>query len=132
MQSITNDDHSLRLMGDNPWWDFSSGFEKKLPSQLKRDVFPAFYRSIQDLGQGTALVVAGTLGVGKTVMLHQAVARLIEEGVPPSAVFFCSLVSPNYGSVELIRLLEMFTARHGHGQEAELYVFFDEIQYTGN
>jgi len=132
MQSITNDDHSLRLMGDNPWWDFSSGFEKKLPSQLKRDVFPAFYRSIQDLGQGTALVVAGTLGVGKTVMLHQAVARLIEEGVPPSAVFFCSLVSPIYGSVELIRLLEMFTARHGHGQEAELYVFFDEIQYTGN
>ena len=75
MQSISNDDLSIRLMVDNPWWDYSSGFESKLRTQRKRDLFPAFFRSIQDLGQGTGLVLAGTLGVGKTVMLRQAVAR---------------------------------------------------------
>ncbi len=132
MQSISNDDLSIRLMVDNPWWDYSSGFESKLRTQRKRDLFPAFFRSIQDLGQGTGLVLAGTLGVGKTVMLRQAVARLIEDGVPPSAVFYASLASPVYGSVDLIRLLEIFTSRHGHGPETELYLFFDEIQYAGD
>lgn len=132
MQSISEDDLRHRLVCDNPWWDFNYGIETKIPNLPKRDLFPAFFRQIQELDGGNGLVLAGTLGVGKTVMLHQAVTRLIEEGVAPTAVLYCSLASPVYRSVELSRLLEIFTSHHRHGPETELYLFFDEIQYTGD
>lgn len=130
MQSISDDDLYRRLAFDNPCWEFTSGIETKPRNPTKRDLFPAFCRRVQERGGGDGLVLAGSVGVGKTVMLRQVVARLIETGVAPAAVLYCSLAAPLYTGIDLSRLLEIFTSRHGHGPESGLYLFFDEVQYA--
>ncbi|MDA1090539.1 MAG: AAA family ATPase [Proteobacteria bacterium] len=130
MQSISEDDLSHRLVCDNPWWDLSSGSETKLETPFKRDLFSPFFRSIQKLGHGEDLILAGCLGVGKTVMLRQAIAGLIDEGASPTSVLYCCLGSPVLGSVDLNRLLEIFMTRYRHAPETEVYLFLDEIQYN--
>ncbi len=132
MQSISDDDLYRRLAFDNPWWENTSGIETKIHDPSKRDLFPALWRRVRELGGGDGLVLAGPLGAGKTVMLGQVVARLIETGVAPAAVLYCSLAAPLYTGCDLARLLEIFTSRHGHGPESGLYLFFDEVQYAGD
>ena len=76
-------------------------------------------------GDGQALVLAGPLRAGKTVLLRQLVAALIEKGADPKSVFYCSLTAPSTTTAELGKLVELFTTPHGHGPESDLIFLFD-------
>ena len=79
-------------------------------------------------GIGNVLALAGPLRAGKTVMMRQLVAQLIETGVKPTNALYCSLTTPSYTAADVTILFEMFCRRYHHGPDAKIYVFFDEVQ----
>lgn len=130
MHTITDNDLFHRLAFDNPWWEFTEQTRIAFKNPAKRSFFPAFYDRICQAGTGNVLVLAGPLRAGKTVMLRQMVAQLIEQGAKPTSVMYCSLTTPSYTAANLSVLFEMFCRRYRHGPDAEIYVFFDEVQYA--
>ncbi len=130
MHTITDNDLFHRLAFDNPWWEFKESTRIKFRHPPRRSFFPAFFTRLMKAGLGNVLVLAGPLRAGKTVMLRQMVAHLIEKGTPPKNVFYCGLTTPSYTAADLATFFEMFCRRYRHGPDAELYVFFDEVQYV--
>lgn len=130
MHTISDNDLFHRLAFDNPWWEFKPDTQIQFRHPPKRSFFPAFYNAVMRVAAGEVLVLAGPLRAGKTVMMRQMVAQLIEHGVSPHAVLYASLTTPSYAAADLATLFEMFCRRYRHGPDAELYIFFDEIQYV--
>ena len=130
MHTITDNDLFHRLAFDNPWWEFTEKTRVAFKNPPKRAFFAAFFDRAMNIDQGNVLVLAGPLRAGKTVMMRQMVAQLIEHGVPPTNVFYCSMTTPSYTAADLATLFEMFCRRYRHGPNAEIYVFFDEVQYA--
>lgn len=71
----------------------------------------------------------GPRRVGKTVMIRQTIQQLIDDGVDPKSILYCSLETPVYIGLGLEALFRLFCEIHGHALMARLYVFFDEVQY---
>ncbi|MSO93981.1 MAG: ATP-binding protein [Rhodospirillales bacterium] len=130
MHLIADNDLFHRLAFDNPWWEFKAETKIKFRRPARRVFFPAFFDRIMKAGPGEVLLLAGPLRAGKTVLMRQMVAHLIEHGVSPRAIFYASITTPSYTAADLGTLFEMFCRRYRHGPNAELYVFFDEIQYA--
>ena len=71
----------------------------------------------------------GPRRVGKTVILYQTIGKLIELGVNPSKILYLSLDTPVYVGLSLEKLLKLFMEKSGLDETAEVYVFYDEVQY---
>jgi predicted AAA+ superfamily ATPase len=130
MHTITDNDLFHRLAFDNPWWEFTENTKVAFKNPPKRAFFPAFFTRVMKAGLGNVLVLAGPLRAGKTVLMRQMVAQLVERGIKPTSILYCSMTTPSYTAADLATLFEMFCRRYRHGPDAELYVFFDEIQYA--
>jgi predicted AAA+ superfamily ATPase len=130
MHTIADNDLFQRLAFDNPWWEFNPDTKIEFRNPPKRIFFPAFYDLITAKTSADVQVLAGPLRAGKTVMMRQAVAALIESGVKPTSVFYCNMTVPSYTAADVATLFEMFCRRYRHGPDAKLYVFYDEIQYV--
>jgi predicted AAA+ superfamily ATPase len=130
METISENDILGRLTFDNPWWSFTAETEIRFKHPPRRALFPVFARQVMKAGAGEVLVVAGPLRAGKTVLLRQMVAELIERGTPPANVCYAALTTPSYTRATLADLFRLFFDRHRHAPKSELYVFFDEAQYA--
>lgn len=130
MHIISDNDLFHRLTFDNPWWEFTAETRVKFRHPARRIFFTGFAERLLKTGAGEVLVLAGPLRAGKSVLMRQMVAHLIEKGVSPKSVFYASLTTPSYTAADLSTLFEMFCRRYRHGPGVELYVFFDEVQYV--
>lgn len=130
MHTITDNDLFHRLAFDNPWWEFKDSTRVAFKNPPKRVFFPAFYDRLMATAPGNVMVLAGPLRAGKTVMMRQMVAQLVEKGVKPTSILYCSLTTPSYTAADLTILFEMFCRRYRHNRDAEIYVIFDEVQYA--
>jgi uncharacterized protein len=129
MHTITDNDLFHRLAFDNPWWEFKDSTRVAFKNPPKRAFFPAFHDRVMSVGSSNVVVLAGPLRAGKTVMMRQMVAQLVESGVKSTSILYCSLTTPSYTAADLSTLFEMFCRRYRHGANAEIYIFFDEVQY---
>jgi len=130
VHTITDNDLFQRLAFDNPWWEFTEDTRIQFKAAKRRVFFPAFFSHVMKSGAGNVLCLAGPLRAGKTVMMRQMVARLVENGISPKNVFYCNMTVPSMTAADIPTLFEMFCRRYRHGPDAELYVFYDEIQYV--
>ena len=128
MLQITETEIRNRLRLDNPWWE-TADFGGPSRDWPKRDYFDAFVSLATQRRPRRAVVLMGPRRVGKTVMLTQAIRRLIDQGVEPRCILYVSVDTPTYTGLALERLLHFFLAMHEHGKSRDLFVFFDEIQY---
>jgi predicted AAA+ superfamily ATPase len=96
----------------------------------KRDFFAPFLARVQASGLGRALLLAGPLRAGKTVLLRQLVAHLIEQGVPPERILYASFATPSYASADFAALVAAFARERKHEFSAELHILLDEIHYA--
>ena len=71
----------------------------------------------------------GPRRVGKTVMLHQFVAKALREGVPGSSIMFASIDTPLYSGMPLDRLLSLIEEQTQHDPAGRRIAIFDEIQH---
>ena len=130
MHIIADNDLFHRLAFDNPWWELKTDTKIQFKNPPKRIYFKSFFEQLTQSGPGRILALAGPLRAGKTVLLRQAIAGLIESGVKPTHVFYCNMTVPSYTAADVATLFEMFCRRYRHGPDAEIYILFDEIQYV--
>ena len=130
MKSISQDQIRRRLSSENPWWGESGSISEAYSAYEPRAYLDLFFPLITGTTKHRAVVLLGPRRVGKTVMIHHAIRKLIESGVPASNILYCSIDSPIYNGLSLDDLLQEYSSVKGVNLESdELYVFFDEIQY---
>jgi predicted AAA+ superfamily ATPase len=77
-----------------------------------------------------AVVLMGPRRVGKTVMIHHAVQRLLDAGTDPKRLLYISVDHPLYNGLALEEMLALYEGAVGIDLRKEpAHVFFDEIQY---
>ena len=128
MAIFSNDEVLAKLRLENPWWHTGSTVEPYRNYQ-KRDYFERFISLVKQREPHRAVVLMGARRVGKTVMLHQAIAGLIDSGAQPHEILYVSLDSPTYFGQSLERLQALYRTAVSPGPDHQLFVFFDEIQY---
>ena len=122
-----------RLLFDNPWWALSEQAPQKFKQPPKRIFFKDFAHKIEQGEDGRAVTLVGPRRTGKTVMIRQMVARLIEGGSSPRHVLLASLGTPTYWDVGLRQIIDLFVKRNEEtAQGKKLYAFLDEMQYMPN
>lgn len=132
MLNIAKEDILARLVFDNPWWDALSARKIAFEDKPRRSYFAPFQQILKDTSLRRAVVLMGPRRVGKTVMVYQSIKALLDAGVPASNVFYVSLETPIYTGLPLEKLLNYFQELQGHGRDAEIYIYFDEVQYLPN
>lgn len=130
MREIPKSEVLRRLTTDNPWWTAPHGIASDWAAMAPRQYLGLFYPLLSMAEVRRAILLMGPRRVGKTVLLHHAISRLIADGVPPAAIGYVSVDHPMYNGLALDALLELLANASGHPfTEAPSYVFFDEIQY---
>lgn len=118
-------DRLLRYM--NPWWDGAR--DAVLPgSPVRRALFDALVTS---LDTPFVDVVVGIRRVGKTVLLHQLVAHLLERGVDPRhiLVFQFEETAARVSVEDVVeRYFDLVVGATPATAPARTYIFLDEIQ----
>lgn len=132
MLEIAISDILARLRFDNPWWDPEGNGKIAFEETPRRKYFPSFHQAITDSTVRRATVLMGPRRVGKTVMLYHSIRALIDAGIRPECILYVSLETPLYTGLSLEKILGLFRDIFEHKREANLYVYFDEIQYLRN
>lgn len=128
MRQVPDSELKNRLRFDNPWWE-SGKVDTRFDEWPRRAYFNGFVNLVTTTDVHRAVVLMGPRRVGKTVMIQQTIQSLLENGIEPAHILYVSVDTPVYTGQSLEKLLSYFQELQGHGRDAELYVFFDEIQY---
>ncbi len=115
MQTLSDTDIIGRLALDNPWW--RTGVPDPDVAALPQRAFlGGLLRRLERTGPERPLLLAGPRRVGKTVLVRQAIGRLIEGGAPPPSLLYADLTSPTLHGMPLERLARGLRAAAGpHG-----------------
>lgn len=109
----------------NPWWEGKSFF-----AGIAREKYLVTIK--KNLKNPQALLLVGSRRVGKTVLLHQTIKYLLENGVKPERLIYLPLDHPSLAGRKILDLLEEIRILHGLKREEKLYLFLDEIQFFPN
>lgn len=128
IRSITTEQVIARMRLENPWWVHGGKFspQSDLPRRL---YFDRFFEMVRQSSVQRALVLMGPRRVGKTVMLHQLIKQLLEDGSPRNKVCYLSIDAPIYNNQGLEQLFALCRSAAGDDDPAGYTLIFDEIQY---
>lgn len=117
------------IIDSNPWW--STG---KVPVQrtapFRRHAFDAVYKALRSSERGRGLVVLGPRRVGKSVLVHQVIEKLLGEGVSPQEICFLALDDVALRNQDLGELLTLLEARQPIGPDRLRLLLLDEVQHS--
>lgn len=130
MFSVSEQEILRRLRTDSPWWENRNDVRWK--DSPKRVYFTPFFDLIYEKKINRAVVLMGPRRVGKTVMVHQAIAELIRKRIEPKRILYVPLDNPLYSGLSLEKILLIFTELNSIAQDESCYLFFDEIQYLSD
>lgn len=130
MKHVSTQQVIERLKSENPWWAAPNGIPRGMDSLKPRPYLDLLYPLIMEKTVNRAVVMMGPRRVGKTVLIHHAIAKLLTEGVEPSRMCYVSIDHPIYNSMSLDDLLNIYSNSASVDYKTEsCYFFFDEIQY---
>lgn len=129
MKDVPKEQVLRRVRLENPWWDAPHTVSERIAGWTPRPYLQLFHPLVNDLATNRAIVLMGPRRVGKTVLLHHCVSRLIDEEVPPQNICYLSVDNPVYVNRSLEELLELFFDAATPDDNQPLFLFFDEIQY---
>jgi uncharacterized protein len=132
MLEISRNEIKSRMGFDNPWWQEGITVERRFREMPRRSYFEPFFRLATDRTVNRAVVLMGPRRVGKTVMVFQAIQKLIETGIPGTSILYLSLETPIYTGLSLEQILHLFQEHNSHQRDDYLLIWFDEIQYLKN
>ncbi len=118
-----------RLMRrENPWWE-AGAIRRDHAAMKRRGPFASFARLAEEEGIRRAVVLMGPRRVGKTVLLHQWIGRLLKQNAfEPASVFYLSLDQPLYTRLSLEELVEEAT-RASSRSDGPRVLILDEVSY---
>jgi len=111
----------------NPWWTSGAVPAWAAPATERREV----QRLLQLLEGDRVPVIAGLRRSGKTTLVHQAIAHLIEGGERPRDLVYASLddlTLRTMGPEVIPAMIEAHRRQHGIGEGGKRYYFLDEVQ----
>ncbi|WP_417597799.1 ATP-binding protein [Pararhodobacter oceanensis] len=130
MLEVSEKDIGTRLSRDNPWWS-EAAYQSPAAPWPRRIYFDPFFELATDRTVRRATVLMGPRRVGKTVMLHQLVDKLLRSGEAAARILYVSIDTPIYSHMPLEKFLDYFDEHPANGKE-NYFVLFDEIQYLKN
>ena len=98
MKEIPQDQVYQRIKLENPWWQTPHKIPGTFTSWTPRPYLDLFYSLATDRTINRAVVLLGPRRVGKTVMIHHAIQRLIKEGINPNNICYFSVDHPIYNT----------------------------------
>lgn len=130
MEPIPKEQVLKRLAAENPWWREPHRIQEPYATWRPRPYLDLFFPLVANPAIRRAAILMGPRRVGKTVLVHHAIQRLLDRGVPPRRVFYVSVDRPLYNGRSLEELLGLYAEAAGLPDAYQgTYVFFDEIQY---
>ena len=113
----------------NPWW-LTGAVPEALNPPFQR---PVLARLLSYLEQDKLVLVKGPRRTGKTTLLFQMIAELLQRGVEPQRLLYLPLDDPDLES-GLSAILFEFEKLLGRELSSgpHVYCFFDEVQYFEN
>lgn len=116
------------LRYENPWW-LHGTIDYELSIMKRRLYFDLFYRLVEEIDPRRAVVLMGPRRVGKTVMMHHSIEKLLTSGVTQKQICFINIENPLYAYVSLDQLFALARKAVSSLTADGWWVFFDEIQY---
>jgi predicted AAA+ superfamily ATPase len=130
MKRISGEEIIRRIRTENPWWGGEHNVSADHQAWKPRAYFDLFYPLVETRTVRRAVVLMGPRRVGKTVMIHHVIQKLLVSGIVPNNICYFSVDHPIYNDLSLEKLLKYYSQASGVDHTKELiYVFFDEIQY---
>src|SRR3989338_1527654 len=114
----------------NPWWSNREISPFKFSDFKRGD----YYIIKSNLAKREITSIIGPRRVGKTVLIHQLISSLLQEGVPPQRILYLSIdeVELKRGGAELKDLMSAYSKfilkKPLEDLENTAYVFLDEIR----
>lgn len=97
--------------------------------KFKRTAFSIALSHLNDPSIRRAVLLSGPRRVGKTTLIQQIAATLVESGADPGSIFYCSLDHPVLKPLPLHRILALYHETVcPEGSPATLLL--DEVQYS--
>jgi hypothetical protein len=116
---------------ENPWWK-TGEIDEYFDSLKRRFYFNNFFPLVNDINIKRAVVLMGPRRVGKTVMMHHSIEKLLKSGIQQKKIFLISIDNPLYLNRSLEDLFKLALNASGEPEAKKCYAFFDEIQYLKN
>lgn len=131
MKAIPPEQIRGRMAIENPWWSPPHQVIRLYRDYKAREYLTLFMPLVQESTVRRAIVLMGPRRVGKTVLLHHTIQRLLDAGVQPRRICYVSVDHPLYNGLSLDELVKHYSAAAAVNLRKEhCYVFFDEIQYA--
>src|SRR5207248_2404519 len=112
------------------WWAEPHVISPSFSRLRPRAYLDLFFPLLTKTEVRRAILLLGPRRVGKTVLVHHAVQRLIAAGTDPRTICYVSIDHPIYNGCSLEDLLRHHSEASGvRYAEQPCYFFFDEIQY---
>ena len=131
MREISSEQRRMRMRAENPWWgggEIRADYRALNP----RAYFERFARLVEETRVHRAVVLMGPRRVGKTVLLHHVIARLLAGGeYSRRDIGYVSLDHPLYTRLSIEGAAEEI----GHASEnpdGPRVLILDEIQYLAD
>ena len=131
MREISSTQRHQRLRADNPWWS-GAGVREDYGQLRPRAYFERFAELVEQTGVRRAVVLMGPRRVGKTVMLHHVIDRLLASGNhAPREIGYASLDQPLYARLSIEEIAEE-VRQASESPDGPRALFLDEIQYLAD
>lgn len=129
MRTVEKEQILDRIRFENPWWQKPHQIDKFYRVMPHRAYFELFFPRVIEKDPKRAVVLMGPRRVGKTVIIHQSVQKLLDSGVNPKLICYLSIDHPIYNAIGLEELFLLCREASGIKGGKKFYMFFDEIQY---
>ena len=128
MREISSEQRRHRMRADNPWWE-TGQIQDDYSSLKPRAYIEGFTRLVRQTTVRRAVVLMGPRRVGKTVLIHHVIARLLDSGKYAShEVGYLSLDRPLYMRLSIEKLSDEIHQANQNPSGLKI-LFLDEIQY---
>ena len=130
MRTIVREEVLLRMRAENPWWQSPNQIPSEFQKYRPRPYLKLFFPLVTKTEVRRSILLMGPRRVGKTVMIHHAIGKLIEGGTNPKMICYISVDHPIYNGCGLETLVKDYLeASESTALAGERFVFFDEVQY---
>ncbi|MBQ7158044.1 MAG: ATP-binding protein [Treponema sp.] len=117
------------LYSYNSWWK-TGVVQKEFDKPMKRIAFYESWNAFNNAEIRRTVLLSGARRTGKTTIMYQTIAKLIEKGISPKDIVFISFDHPLLKLCSIEDVLSIY--KRNITASETLYCFFDEIQYSEN
>jgi len=131
MLTISDDEVYNGMRVENPWWS-GKRHKSNVAGFPERSYLAGFQKLVTQNTVHRSVILLGPRRVGKTVMILQTIEALLRRGIKGDRIVYLSVDRPLYGQKRLEQLLNLHLDHVGGPTDAQMWVFFDEVQYLAN